>query len=118
MTTRAVRPAVPQRTYPQRWFGVGAIVDKMRTTDPRVIGLMYAVSTFVFFVIGGLLALLMRAGLAPGMQLRLPRAVQPVVHHPRDHHAADLCHTGGAQVCEFRAAGADRFPRRCFPPVE
>ncbi len=68
MTTRAALPAVPHRTYPRRRFGVGAIVDKARTTGPRVIGLMYAVSTFVFFVIGGLLVLLMRAGLAPGIQ--------------------------------------------------
>jgi cytochrome c oxidase subunit 1 len=41
----------------------------LRTTDHKLIGRMYMVTSFGFFVIGGILALLMRAELArPGMQ--------------------------------------------------
>ncbi|MDQ2740109.1 MAG: cytochrome c oxidase subunit I [Actinomycetota bacterium] len=41
----------------------------LRTTDHKMIGRMYLVTSFVFFMIGGVLALLMRAELArPGMQ--------------------------------------------------
>lgn len=71
MTTTAARPAVPRRPYPRPRFGVGAWVDTvLRTIDPMVIGLIYIVTTFAFFMIGGLLALLMRAELArPGMQV-------------------------------------------------
>ena len=41
----------------------------MTTTDPKVLGQMYIFTTIVFFLVGGLMALLMRAELAvPGMQ--------------------------------------------------
>ena len=43
------------------------------TTDPKVLGVMYIVTSFVFFMVGGLLALLMRAELArPGLQFLAP----------------------------------------------
>src|SRR6266550_2144650 len=41
----------------------------LRTTDHKLIGRMYLVTSFVFFMLGGIMALLMRAELArPGMQ--------------------------------------------------
>jgi cytochrome c oxidase subunit 1 len=41
----------------------------LRTTDHKVIGRMYLVTAFVFFALGGVMALVMRAELArPGMQ--------------------------------------------------
>src|SRR5436305_1469499 len=41
----------------------------MRTTDPKQIGLLYLTTSFVLFMIGGLMAMLMRAELArPGLQ--------------------------------------------------
>src|SRR5207302_7072047 len=41
----------------------------LRTTDAKQIGLMYLVTSFAFFFIGGFIALLMRAELArPGLQ--------------------------------------------------
>jgi cytochrome c oxidase subunit 1 len=41
----------------------------LRTTDPKVLGVMYVVTSLSFFMIGGVMALLMRAELAhPGMQ--------------------------------------------------
>src|ERR1700710_1572614 len=45
----------------------------LRTTDHKLIGRMYLVTSFVFFILGGVMALLMRAELArPGMQYLSP----------------------------------------------
>jgi cytochrome c oxidase subunit I len=45
----------------------------LRTTDHKLIGRMYLVTSFAFFVLGGVMALLMRAELArPGMQFLSP----------------------------------------------
>src|SRR5215212_3960127 len=45
----------------------------LRTTDHKTIGLMYLVTSFVWFVIGGLMAMLMRGELArPGLQFLSP----------------------------------------------
>ncbi|GAB2637614.1 cytochrome c oxidase subunit I [Prescottella soli] len=48
----------------------GSFIYKMiTTTDPKVLGIMYLVTAFAFFLIGGLMALLMRSELAiPGLQ--------------------------------------------------
>ncbi|RVW01674.1 aa3-type cytochrome oxidase subunit I [Rhodococcus spongiicola] len=48
----------------------GSFIYKMvTTTDPKVLGIMYLVTSFAFFLIGGLMALLMRSELAvPGLQ--------------------------------------------------
>ncbi|MDX3191681.1 cytochrome c oxidase subunit I [Streptomyces sp. MN03-5084-2B] len=41
----------------------------MRTTDPKQIGIMYMVTSFGFFMVGGLMAMLLRTELArPGLQ--------------------------------------------------
>ncbi|MGW0697703.1 cbb3-type cytochrome c oxidase subunit I, partial [Streptomyces sp. NPDC002738] len=46
------------------------IVRWMSTTDHKTIGTMYLVTSFSFFVVGGVLALVMRAELArPGTQI-------------------------------------------------
>jgi len=46
-----------------------AFARLLRTTDAKQIGLMYLVTSFIFFIIGGFMALLMRAELArPGLQ--------------------------------------------------
>ena len=45
----------------------------LRTTDHKTIGLMYLVTSFVFFIAGGLMAMLMRAELGqPGLQFLSP----------------------------------------------
>ena len=79
MTTTEERPAQELRPVPvgygptQRgargeWLG-----QLLRTTDHKLIGRMYLVTSLVFFVIGGFMALLMRAELArPGMQFLSP----------------------------------------------
>ncbi|MGW7521686.1 aa3-type cytochrome oxidase subunit I [Streptomyces sp. NPDC054796] len=46
------------------------VVDWLTTTDHKKIGHLYLVTSFVFFLVGGVLALMMRAELArPGLQL-------------------------------------------------
>ncbi|MEO6880732.1 MAG: cbb3-type cytochrome c oxidase subunit I, partial [Mycobacteriaceae bacterium] len=71
MTVTSPRPEpVATRPFPAREAKKGSFIRKMiHTTDPKVIGLMYLVTSFGFFMAGGLMALLMRAELArPGLQ--------------------------------------------------
>ncbi len=69
MTALAPQP-VAIRPYPAKEVKKGNfIVQLIHTTDPKTIGLMYLVTSFAFFLVGGLMALLMRTELArPGMQ--------------------------------------------------
>ena len=58
------RAAVRERTLGQK------IVMVITTTDHKVIGNLYLVTSFMFFIFGGILALLMRANLAqPGSKV-------------------------------------------------
>ncbi|WP_084846306.1 cbb3-type cytochrome c oxidase subunit I, partial [Prescottella equi] len=63
-------PEIAARPYPPRQGPKGSFIYKMvTTTDPKVLGIMYLVTSFAFFLIGGLMALLMRTELAvPGLQ--------------------------------------------------
>ncbi|MFJ9820209.1 cytochrome ubiquinol oxidase subunit I, partial [Streptomyces sp. NPDC101151] len=46
------------------------VVKWLTTTDHKTIGTLYLVTSFAFFLIGGVMALLMRAELArPGLQI-------------------------------------------------
>ncbi len=66
--TEPKRPAKIERARP----GVRAL-GYLKTTDPKVLGVMYIATSLVFFMIGGVLALLMRAELArPGLQFLSP----------------------------------------------
>jgi cytochrome c oxidase subunit 1 len=60
----------PVRPYPERTGAKGSFIYKMlTTTDHKTLGIMYLVACFAFFLIGGLMALLMRTELtAPGLQ--------------------------------------------------
>src|SRR3982750_2361994 len=73
MTAVAPRPVVT-RPYPVRRQVKGSLIARiLRTTDAKQIGLMYMTTAFVFFLIGGAMALIMRAELArPGMQILSP----------------------------------------------
>ncbi|KZF11170.1 cytochrome ubiquinol oxidase subunit I, partial [Rhodococcus sp. EPR-279] len=73
MTALAPRPAPAvdaARPFPPRTGPKGSFLHKaVTTTDPKVLGIMYIATSFAFFLVGGLMALLMRAELAiPGMQ--------------------------------------------------
>src|SRR5689334_11651190 len=59
-----------RRPFPARLGPKGNLIYKLiTTTDHKLIGIMYCVACFVFFFIGGLMALFIRAELgAPGLQ--------------------------------------------------
>ncbi|MCZ4548747.1 aa3-type cytochrome oxidase subunit I [Gordonia rubripertincta] len=65
--TNAVAPVRP---YPDRTGPKGSFIYKLlTTTDHKLLGIMYLVACFAFFLIGGLMALLMRSELTvPGLQ--------------------------------------------------
>jgi len=69
MTALQPKPVIT-RPYPARERRKGAaLVDYLGTTDHKTIGQLYMVTTFIFFIIGGGMAMLMRAELArPGLQ--------------------------------------------------
>jgi cytochrome c oxidase subunit I len=61
---------IKTRPWPVRETVKGSALGGLfRTTDAKTIGLMYLTTSFVFFILAGLMALLMRAELArPGLQ--------------------------------------------------
>ncbi len=62
MATHALNPATS--TYSR-----GVLYDWLTTTDHKKIGIMYVINSFLFFLIGGILALVVRTELAaPGLQ--------------------------------------------------
>jgi cytochrome c oxidase subunit 1 len=63
-------PPIATRPFPVRPRVKGSVlVSLMRTTDHKQIGIMYLATSFGFFMVGGVLALLMRTELArPGLQ--------------------------------------------------
>jgi cytochrome c oxidase subunit 1 len=73
MTAVTPRPSVT-RPYPVKRAPRGAkFLQYLHTTDPKVLGVMYIATSFTWFMIGGLMALFMRAELArPGMQFLTP----------------------------------------------
>jgi cytochrome c oxidase subunit 1 len=73
VTTVAPKPIVT-RPWPVHNPPKGsALARLLRTTDAKQIGLMYLVTSFLFFLVGGFMALLMRAELArPGLQFLSP----------------------------------------------
>ncbi len=69
MTTYAERPTItPNRPVEPQSKG-RIIVKWLTTTDHKVIGHLYLITSFIWFLIGGVMALFMRAELArPGLQ--------------------------------------------------
>ena len=70
-----IAPARPVATpTPKRVTKKGSMFGKvLRTTDHKVIGVMYLVAAFAFFMFGGLMAMMMRTELArPGYQYLSP----------------------------------------------
>ncbi|MET7401110.1 cytochrome c oxidase subunit I [Dactylosporangium sp. NPDC005572] len=73
-TTKLVPGTIPTRPGPVRRLVPGsAAARQLRTTDAKQIGILYLFTSFVFFIAGGVMALLMRAELArPGLQFLSP----------------------------------------------
>ncbi|NHD16438.1 MULTISPECIES: cytochrome c oxidase subunit I [unclassified Actinopolyspora] len=72
MATSGTRPTpVPTRASEGARAPKGSVLVALsRTTDPKQIGMLYLSTAFAFFLIGGLLAMFLRAELAaPGLQV-------------------------------------------------
>jgi cytochrome c oxidase subunit 1 len=69
-----IRPtAIPSAAAPSRASRGAAFLRVFQTTDHKQIGILYLVTSFGFFLVGGLMALLMRAELGfPGLQFLSP----------------------------------------------
>jgi cytochrome c oxidase subunit 1 len=80
MTAIAPRPIVsrPGPALPPR---KGArLTNILRTTDHKTIGLMYLVTSFAYFILGGLMAMLIRGELGhPGLQFLSPEQYNQLV---------------------------------------
>ena len=64
-------------------------------TDHKVIGIQYIVTSFFFMLVGGLLAMLVRAELAaPGMQFVDAERLQRALHRPRVADDLPVHHPG------------------------
>src|SRR5690625_7094293 len=69
-THEAPTPQLVPGLRPERQSLGRTIVSWLTSTDHKVIGYLYLITAFVFFLIGGLLALAMRLELfEPGIQL-------------------------------------------------
>jgi cytochrome c oxidase subunit 1 len=73
LTAVAPRPVVT-RPYPAARSPRGSkFLGYLRTTDPKVLGQMYITTAFFFFMVGGVMALFIRAELGrPGLQILSP----------------------------------------------
>src|SRR3954462_1924581 len=69
MTALAPQPIISRPSPAAVTVKGSRLLSLLRTTDHKTIGLMYLVTPFVFFIAGGLMAVLIRAELAqPGLQ--------------------------------------------------
>lgn len=74
MTTTAPRPSVsgpaPEHVSPTVRRKGNVFVGWITTTDHKTIGYMYLITSFIYFLIGGVMALVIRAQLfAPGLEI-------------------------------------------------
>ncbi|MGH3910542.1 MAG: aa3-type cytochrome oxidase subunit I [Pseudonocardiaceae bacterium] len=69
MAVRAPTAVTTQRYPPQRQLKGSVLLGLLRTTDHKQIGMLYVVTSFGFFMVGGAMAMLIRGELArPGLQ--------------------------------------------------
>ncbi|MGZ4656806.1 MAG: aa3-type cytochrome oxidase subunit I [Blastococcus sp.] len=73
MTAIAPQPIISRPSPAAVAVKGSRLLSLLRTTDHKTIGLMYLTASFVFFILGGIMAMLMRAELGqPGMQFLSP----------------------------------------------
>ncbi|MEU4442183.1 cytochrome c oxidase subunit I [Actinosynnema sp. NPDC050801] len=69
MTALKPEPVITHPGAARRRSKGAVLLGLFRTTDPKQIGLLYLVTSFMFFMVGGVMALLIRGELArPGLQ--------------------------------------------------
>ena len=109
-------PTTPVLPRPRQFTGVWSWIT---TVDHKRIGILYGVTAFAFFLIGGIEALLIRLQLAvPDNTLIRARHLQPAVHDARHHHDLPGGHAAERGLLQHRRALTDRRPRRRLPAAE
>ena len=71
MTLIEDRPTISSHPNPEKQNTLGrTLVKWMTSTDPKIIGNLYLITSFIFFLIAGAMAMVIRAELAqPGLQI-------------------------------------------------
>ncbi|HEY5882436.1 MAG TPA: hypothetical protein VIU11_26235, partial [Nakamurella sp.] len=76
MTSVAPRSVLPRPFPPVHRPRGSRFLGYLNTTDPKMLGVMYIVTSFVFFMVGGVLALLPRVrSERPAFELHHPHMV-------------------------------------------
>ena len=119
MTAVAPKP-ITARPYPARRAAKGSVLLKMmRTTDPKDIAILYLVTTFAFFLIGGAMALLIRGELAvPGQQFLSNEQYNQLFTMHGTVMLLLYATPIAVRVRELHRAAADRRSRRGVPAAE
>ena len=108
MATTVLHPAAP--TYRS------SLYDWVTTTDHKKIGILYVVNSFLFFFIGGILALLVRTELrGPGPAVPDGPDLQRSLHDARDVDDLPVHHPDAGGLRELRRPAPDRGARHGLP---
>ena len=98
-TTSPGISVAPERTYAPRRSAGAVIWDWMTTVDHKKIGIMYIALGVIYFIVGGIEALLIRAQLAtPNGKVLTPIAVRSGLHDARHDDDLPLHHPGIRRV--------------------
>ena len=111
---------IVSRPYPADPVVSGSMfLQVLRTTDHKLIGRMYMVTSFAFFLLGGLMALVMRAELArPGMQFLTPEQYNQLFTMHGTIMLLFFATPLRVRVRQPGAAAADRLAGRRVPAAE
>ena len=119
MATATLSPPVPQIVAHRVERAPRGLVSWLTTTDHKRIGILYMVTTWVFFILGGVEALMMRLQLGRReQQPRHPRGLQPALHAARHDDDLPLRRADDGGLRQLLRAADDRRARRRLPAAE
>ncbi len=112
----AISTPMPQARFAARWDKSRGVLGWLTTVDHKKIAIMYLYTTFFFFLVGGVMALLVRIQLAePQNKFLTPGAVQRDLHDARDHDDLPVDHPGPLRLRQLLRAADDRGARHGVP---
>ena len=98
---------------------LSTILGWITTVDHKRIGILYGVTAFAFFLIGGIEALIIRLQLArPRQHGRERRDLQRALHHARHHDGVPGDHAVQRGVLQLHDPADDRRARRGLPAAQ
>ena len=93
------------------WETPKTVYGWFATVDHKELGIRYLVTAFIFLIIGGLEALLMRLQLAHSEGASVSGGIQPDLHHARRHHDLLVCVADSLRICGLSCSADDRRAR-------